>query len=315
MKVLAEFDVNQVNQQALGARVSIYSLLAENHLGYQTFLVGCGLWDRENQPHTRQVKDATPGIVLRVNETGEIINQSERLDNIVYPLIERPWCGDLDLFVGCRTGFAYWMDRELRAVPFLRFDQGIYGVECSNQHKAILIGTRNGSLFRLDDQSWSQIFTKVAQDRLWNLCLDKDDQLVWSSCYNGRLYLIDFFSGQVIFDQHLGAGATTLVTWLPNETLAVGCMGKKICLLRYRKVIQVIDVEDPVCFIADLPDKGLFYATGYRGQIWVFDYQGRLVDQFTLDSRENNPIWIGQTLGPNQVVLAWANGMIRVIQT
>ncbi len=309
MKVLNEFDVNQVNRKVLGTSVSIYSLI--NELESQTHLIGCGLWDRENMPHSNAVKNFTPGIVFRVsNQTGAIQASSPTLNNIVYPMVPNPWG---HLFVGCRTGAAYLMDQNLKVDPIGSYGTGIYGVAYSQLLDLFLIGGRNGRLYAFNS-NWELVKEfQVSDDRLWNLCMDTDNQHVWSSSYNHRLFKIDLKGEQVEWQEKIGRGATTLINWLENGLLAVGCMFKSILLLYGFDVIQSIPVDSPVCFVMDLPGTGTFFATGYKGQIWRFDYAGRLVDEFILDSRENNPIWIAQPDSQNNMVFAWANGAIRTI--
>ena len=95
--------------------------------------------------------------------------------------------------------------------------------------------------------------------------------------------------------------------------MAVGCMLKSIFLLSGTDIVERIAVSSPVCFVMDLPGTGTFIATGYKGQIWRFDYTGQLVDEFVLDSRANNPIWIAQPDKARNVIFAWANGTIRTI--
>jgi hypothetical protein len=118
----------------------------------------------------------------------------------------------------------------------------------------------------------------------------------------------------VVWFWNLGAGATTLIEKLSSGLVAIGCMRKCIKLICGERVVSTIQVESPVCFIMDLPALGQFLATGYKGQIWIFDYSGKCVDCLASDSRENNPIWIVQQLSPEVVTPAWANGIIRHLQ-
>ncbi len=312
MKIIDSLDINALNRDALGTTVSIYSLLPVAGGG---FLVGCGLWDRENMPHSNAVKDATSGIVLRVDSAGKILVTSFKLANIVYPLIPGPWGG---MFVGCRTGAAYLMDENLQVRPLGVFGRGVYGVAVCPPLDRFLVGGRDGTLYVFSRGCESVPVLErthpVSDDRLWNLCLDHDPRFVWASSYNGKLFRVDVATGATVLSMHLGAAATTLIETLSNGLLAVGCMGKCIKLLRRDSVVGSIPVESPVCFVADLPDRGQFLATGYRGQIWIFDYDGTLVDSMEADSRENNPVWNVQRPETGVIAPAWANGTVRLIE-
>jgi hypothetical protein len=310
MKVLNTFDVNKINAAALGGKISIYSLLV-NH-DADSMLIGCGVWDRENMPHTNPVKDATPGKVLQISSRhGAMMGQTTALQNIVYPLVRLPWG---NYFVGCRTGAMYLMDDRLHVQPLGTAGGGVYGVALSPMLDRFFIGARNGNLYSYD-QDWHQHddFT-IADDRLWNLCLDHDQRFVWSACYNRQLYKINLTNGQIVWQQDLGIGATTIVSRLSNGLLAVGALNFKIALLENETLQRIIPTASPVCYLMDLPAKQSFVATGYKGQIWLYDYDGKLTDEFTLDNRENNPIWIAQPQSPETIVFAWANGTIRIIQ-
>lgn len=312
MKIIDCLDINALNRGALGTSVSIYSLLPVDGGG---FLVGCGLWDRENMPHSNAVKDATPGIVLRVDRTGRILVTSFKLANIVYPMIPGPWGG---MFVGCRTGAAYLMDENLQVRPLGVFGRGVYGVAFCAPLDRFLVGGRDGTLYVfIRGSELMPVLERthaVSDDRLWNLCMDHDQRFVWASSYNGKLFRVEVASGATVFETHLGAAATTLIETLSNGMVAVGCMGKCIKLFRSDHVVATVPVSSPVCFVADLPDRGQFLATGYRGQIWLFDYDGKCVDSLEADSRENNPVWNVQRVGTAVIAPAWANGTIRQLE-
>jgi outer membrane protein assembly factor BamB len=311
METILEIDINRMNQEELGSSASIYALLDEGN----TFLAGCGLWDRENMPHTRAVKDATPGVVFRVEKkTGKVVGRTEPLANIVYPLVDNP--RGAGCFAGCRTGDAYLIGADLSARHLGSFGQGVYGVEYSAKLDRFLVGGRDGTLYVLD-RDWQTVQTvAVADDRLWNLHMDWDDQSVWATCYNRHLYKVDILSGEIPVNMDLGAGSVTYLERLANGMMAVGCFGKKIFLLQDGRIVDEIPVESPVCFLRDLPHRGLLVATGYRGQVWVLNYQGVLQDKFLLDTKENNPVWTGtQWAGePDRMAFAWANGIIRVLE-
>lgn len=310
MKVLKAFDLNRINAFMMGNKISIYSLLIDEQ--NDSMLVGCGIWDRENQPHTNTVKDATPGKVLRISSRhGRIMGQTVNLPNIVYPLIRLPWG---HYFVGCRTGAALTMNEKLSTNQIGSFGRGIYGVLHYAKLNKFFIGGRDGKLYIFDHLWKLEKSIQIASDRLWNLCADPDHRYLWSSCYNKKLYKIDSVSGEIVWQEDLGIGATTLVCALANGQLAVGGMNFKIALLNDGVIRQTISTPSPVCFVMDLPESKSFVVTGYKGQIWLFNYQGKLIDEFVSGSRENNPIWIVQSLAPDTAVFAWANGTIGTIQ-
>lgn len=308
MQILKELNLNAVNRETLGTSISIYSLLVANN----SFLIGCGLWDRENMPHSNKVKNRTPGIVFDIDgQTGVIKKVTKKLANIVYPLVHGPWGS---YFVGCRTGAAYLMDGDLGVRELGSFGRGVYGVAYSSSLDRFLIGGRDGRLYCLD-RSWKLVaLHQISDNRLWNLCLDHNDQFVWGSSYNGRLFKIHVLTGKIVCQEHLGAGATTLIAWLENGLLAVGCFGRCVKLLQGEHVVSSISVESPICFLLDLPERKQFLATGYKGQAWIFNYAGEQQDVFLLDSRENNPVWIGDRLAGGKIVLAWCNGTIRILK-
>jgi len=306
MQVQRKFNVNAVNQTNL----SIYSLLVSENT--EILYIGCGLWDRENMPHTNFVKNKTPGGVFQINSrNGRIIHSTKNLENIVYPLVPSPWKG---FFIGCRTGAAYHMNYDMKVQQIGSYGEGIYGVTYSPSLEQFIIGGRNGKLYCLNKQWYTLHEFLVANNRLWNLCLDYDDTYVWVSSYNKRLYKVHVPTGRIVFEENLGSGAITFSSLLSDGTLAIGSMGKKINLLKSEKVIRTIQVKSPVCFLIDIPELKYFLATGYKGQVWVFDYDGEKVDELLMEVRENNPIWIGQAIQDGRCVLAWANGDIRMIQ-
>ena len=311
MRTILEIDVNSVNREKLGSSVSTYSLLDDG----DTFLLGCGLWDRENMPHSNAIKNATPGIVLRVlKEKGEIVGKTAQLGNIVYPLIVNP--SGSGYFAGCRTGDAYLVQADLTVAHLGSYGEGVYGVEYSHTLGRFLIGGRDGVLY-IFDRDWQIVCTvAVSDDRLWNLHMDRDGRSVWATSYNRRLYRVDIASGEILVNMDLGAGALTYLQWLANGELAVGCFSKKIFLLCDGKVTREILVESPVCFLRNIPHCGMLVATGYRGQVWLFNYNGVLQDKFLLDTKENNPVWVGvfSASQPNQMIFAWANGIVRVME-
>jgi len=307
MQVLQEFDLNALNREQIGRNVSVYSLIPEP----KGFLVGCGLWDRVNMPHSNEVKNATPGAILRVDQQGHLIEMSPELANIVYPLTTDPWG---DLFVGCRTGAFYTMDLCLSTTHRGDVGNGVYGIEHSRSLNRFIIGGRKGTLFQFDSSWKLMASTPVSADRLWNICLDWDDRFLWATSYNGFLFKIDLLNGQVVHTSHQGAGGLTYVRRLSTGELVIGCFAKQLQILQGTRLRQRIQTDSPVCFIEDLPHLGVLVATGYKGQIWVFDYNGRLLDSFLGDAKENNPIWIATRCGsPSTMAFAWANGIIRVI--
>jgi hypothetical protein len=277
-----------------------------------SILIGCGLWDRENLPHSNFIKDTTPGIVCRLErESGKILEKSDPLSNIVYPLVHAPWGG---YFVGCRTGAAYLMFDDMETKYIGSYGRGVYGIAYSRHLDRFIIGGRDGTLYSLGRDWLIAGKRQVADNRLWNLCLDEDEHFLWSSCYNGRIMKINIDKGRTVFKRHLGCGATTLICRLGRGRMAVGGMKGKIAILFNGLIERIIDVESPVCFIDKLPGQEIYFATGYRGQIWFFDYRGRMLDSFVLDAKKNNPIWIAQEYGPGHFAFAWANGIIRVFR-
>jgi outer membrane protein assembly factor BamB len=312
MRVIRNIDVSGAHELRVGRKLSLYSLLTED--GGSRFLVGCGVWDRERMSHTNAVKDETPGVVLAINRNGRILARSELLANIVYPLVRLPWGG---VFVGCRTGAMYVLDP---ASPLCAMEEkgtlggGIYGVASMQSGALFLLGTRDGFLHGFE-APWQHVFSmRVSDDRLWNLCMDPDCVHVWASSYNGKLFCINLITQEIAWEQHLGAGAVTYIASLQSGMMAVGCMARCVKLFRGTEEVMSITVPSPVCFVQDLPVQWRFLATGYRGEIWVFDDNGKCVDEFTLDSRENNPIWIAQPVeSPTRIAFAWANGVIRII--
>lgn len=311
MKLLETIDVSVAHEQQYQKKLSIYALLVENR--GESFLVGCGLWDRERELHTSAVKDKTPGLVVRVNSVGVITDISPELENIVYPTVASPWGG---VFVGCRTGAMYLLDPTRDGLPVKPLgygNGGIYGVAYAVHHDWMLLGMRDGTLVAYD-RKWNSVWTlSVSDDRLWNLCVDPDGEHVWASSYNRRLYRIHVGEQRVVEVRDLESGAVTFVASLSDGSLAIGCMGRCIHLFR-GDAVQRISVASPVCYISDVPRLQRFLATGYKGEVWSFAYNGTLIDTFALDSRENNPIWIGQQCGlDTQVAFAWANGVIRIL--
>ena len=307
MKPTTTLNINTINNLPL----SIYSLVVRGD--EHELLLGCGLWDRENMPHTNRVKNATPGIVLRVGmDDGKIITRSPELPNIVYPLVAIPGGKH---FVGCRTGAAFILTdpAQLTVEHVGDFGGGVYGFAHSKSTGTFLIGGRDGTLFGLDE-NWQPKFTlKLANNRLWNFCLNRSEQILIAASYDKHIYAMHIDRQEVFIEQNLGGGSVTFVEMLQGGILACGCMGKTIKLLAIDEIISSFEVPDPVCFILEHPSGAGIFVTGYRGQIWLMDHVGNILDSFLLDSRENNPIW-SMTIWDNQLVAAWANGTIRFFQ-
>ncbi len=302
MNIEREWNIPAINNRP----ISIYALLMDG----ETMLLGCGLWDRKTQEHSMEIKNATPGMVLRVGMDGKIISQSPQLDNIVYPLIRSPWGG---LFAGCRTGAGYFVDVALHAIKAGDFGGGIYGISSSRSMKGILLGCRNGQLVAIDAAGRPMVVTTTSANRLWNLCPDpSSDHIVWASSYEGVLRKIDAYRSRITYERPFGPGALTLICRLQGDMLAVGSLKKKIHLLtRFGQPQKEISVLGGICFIADLPELENFYATDHDGRIYRFDYEGTLLDRFDGDVSRNNPIWIAQSSGPGRLIAAWANGIVR----
>ncbi len=309
MKILTTMDVSAAHERMFGRKLSIYALLAEPD---GTMLVGCGLWDRERMLHTNAVKDVTPGLVLRIDlATRNIIGVGRPLANIVYPVVRAPLKG---VFVGCRTGAMYLLDDQLGAHRIGSFGGGVYGVAHLPQLDRFFIGGRDGTLGMFGPDFLPERVTRVSDDRVWNLCPDPDGRHLWASSYNGRLFKINAAEGSVTWQADLAAGVVTLIANLSNGLRAVGCMGRSVKLFHDTELVRSIPVPSPVCFVMDLPTSNRLLATGYRGELWVFDRDGAMTDSFVLDTRENNPVWIVQPFGDgDRVAAGWANGVVRVL--
>lgn len=299
------WDIPAINSRL----ISIYAMLVEDN----GLMLGCGAWDRKRQEHSMEIKNATPGMVLRVNGDGRVVAETLPLGNIVYPLVRLT--GD-KLFIGCRTGAAYFMDNNLQASFLGSFGEGIYGVADKPDLGRLLLGGRNGVLSVLNSEGLLLSQFSTPANRLWNLCPDKSNKNhVWASSYNGTLYKLDILTGEIVAAREFGPGAVTLISWLSNGTLAVGSLKKKILLLNPDgRLIKPVPAQGGVCFLGDLPESQAFYATDHDGRVWILDYDGRVLDRFDQDTERNNPIWIAEAIAGRKIVFAWANGVIRILK-
>ena len=299
------WDIPKINRRP----VSIYSMLIEK----DGLLLGCGAWDRRKQEHSLEIKNATPGMIVRTDWSGRVVAETPQLGNIVYPLIRSPWSG---LFVGCRNGDAYFMDGSLKCQRIGSFGRGVYGIAFSKSLDRLLVGGRNGTLYLLNSAGTITARWPTPANRLWNLCPDVTcDRFVWASSYDGILYKLDALTGDIVLARDLGPGALTLLCWVNDNVLAAGSLKKRIYLLsRSGELVREIPTLGGVCFIGKLPDYQGFYATDYEGRVWIADYQGNVRDLFEKNVERNNPIWIVLPWESRRIICAWASGAISVLR-
>lgn len=100
---------------------AIYQIVDE---GDGNFLLGLGLWDRANEPHTLEVKNRTKGQVVRIDNKDNILGRSPELSNIIYQLMP---IDNERIFVGCRNGELLYLNHDLYIRNLIDFKStGLY---------------------------------------------------------------------------------------------------------------------------------------------------------------------------------------------
>lgn len=159
---------------------AIYSIIKESS---NTFLLGLGLWDRENEPHTQIIKDQTPGQVVRIDSDNRILAKSPELNNIIYQL--QP-LDDGRVFVGCRDSNTYYLNHDLTVNRKINIPCG--GLYFWHKKGNNIIATmRSGGLiyFNLEDDSCDVLPLVNSNVRMWALLLDGENIICGS--YDGDL--------------------------------------------------------------------------------------------------------------------------------
>ncbi|MBU0979822.1 MAG: hypothetical protein KJ709_03375 [Nanoarchaeota archaeon] len=163
---------------------AIYHIADE---GDGSILLGLGLWDRVNEPHTLQVKNRTMGQVVRVSEEDEILVRSTELSSIVYQVI--PVC-DERIFVGCRDGTSYFLNPDLSMQrPLDLCSKGFYSTIIDDD---MLVATmRQGSVlfFNLESEESKIVQVVDPNIRVWPIAKDGTRYIVGS--YRGDLAIIE----------------------------------------------------------------------------------------------------------------------------
>jgi hypothetical protein len=293
---------------------ALYSVIPEES---GNFLLGLGLWDRENAPHSQEVKNQTPGQVVRVNQAGEIIASSPLLDNIIYQL--QPIETGI-ILVGCRNSNFYFLNEDLSINR--KLDLPGNGLYFWNWHKPILTATmRAGALMFLDlrDNSFEILQIVDPEVRMWALA--SDPQQIVCGSYNGDLALVR--NRQLVKKIAVSPTRRNAVWAIEHwqDGYFVGTASGEIFYFNRELEEQSLLHQNQaggrnsgITSVMKLGDQLLF--GDLHGNLHLFNPDGSVIDfDLALPDKTTNTIWwLAPDVSAGQVLAAHCNGSLDTYQ-
>ena len=163
---------------------ALYSIIDEKN---GNFLLGLGLWDRVNSPHTLEVKNRTKGQVVRVDRDDAILARSPDLSNIIYQLMP---IDDERIFVGCRSGELLYLNNDLSIQRTIDFKStGLY-FWVRDRNKIVATMREGAVLFLNLETENAEVLQVVSPSvRMWSIIGDEERYIAGS--YKGDVALIE----------------------------------------------------------------------------------------------------------------------------
>lgn len=288
---------------------AIYQIIDE---GSGSFLLGLGLWDRANEPHTLEIKNRTKGQVIRVDEDDNILDESPELSNIIYQLMP---IDNERIFVGCRNGELQYLNQDLSLRKKIDFEnKGLYFWVRDNN--TIVATMREGGILFYDIDTEKTEIVKVVDPsiRMWPIAKDGNRYITGS--YKGHLAILE--DRKVI--KKIKVDEKTCALWTVDRF--------------DDKYLVGTSKGDIFTFDNNLENRELVYKNKYsitstailgpeqiavadlKGNIYLLDSNGNVISyEHPVKEKTDNTIWwMTPDLDKDLMRVAYSNGQMRTFR-
>ncbi len=285
---------------------AIYQIIDE---GDGNFLLGLGLWDRANVKHTRKIKDATPGQVVRVDSEDNVTARSPELSNIIYQLMP---VDNQKIFVGCRSGELAYLNREdLTLNRHLDFNStGLYF--WLRDGNTLVATMREGAVLFYDLETDAAEVLPVVDPkvRMWPIVQD-GERLVTGS-YRGDLALIK--DREVTKRTNiLGGGAAWTLDVFADRYLVGTAKGKVIAYDRNLENPEIVFQNETAITATAIANDQQMIIADLDGNIHVWNGNGNVISHMhPTEEKVKNTVWWVTLDHQNRLMrAAYSNGQMK----